>query len=160
MALNRRKKHRLLYVSVLKGAFVEQLIINLLSGFLGAIIGAYVTIRINSGNRKVAAVENMLSLVYPLGFKSWWQPEEGKPALIFHEHYSELWAAYASLRAALPWWNRKQLDTAWQKYMAIDYYDKIPDEQYSKVFQKGTYKTRKDAVERSGEFVKYLCQLR
>lgn len=44
--------------------------------------------------------------------------------------------------------------------MVIDYYDQIPDEQYSKVFQKGTHKTREEAVERSGEFVKYLIQLR
>ena len=139
---------------------MEQFMLSLVSGFLGAILGAYVAIRINSGNRKVAAVEDMLALVYPIGFKSWWQPDEGKPALIFHEHYSELWAAYAALRAALPCWKGKGLDAAWQKYMVIDYYDQIPNEQYSKLFQKGTHKTRDEAVERSGEFVNYLIQLR
>ena len=139
---------------------MEQLMLSLVSGFVGAILGAYVAIRINSGNRKVVAVERMLSIVYPIGFKSWWQPDEGKPGLIFHEHYSELWAAYAALRPALPCWKRKELDAAWQKYMVIDYYDQIPNEQYSKVFQKGTHKTREEAVERSGEFVNYLIKLR
>lgn len=139
---------------------MEQFMLSLASGFLGAILGAYVAIRINGGNRKIAAIEHMLSLVYPIGFKSWWQPEEGKPALIFHEHYSELWAAYAALRAALPYWKRKGLDAAWQKYMVIDYYDQIPDDQYSKVFVKGTHRTREEAVERSGEFVRYLIELR
>jgi hypothetical protein len=142
------------------GPHMEQFLLSLASGFLGAILGSYVTIRINSGNRKVAAIEKMLSLVYPIGFKSWWQPEEGRPALIFHEHYSELWAAYTALRAALPWWKRKRLDAAWNKYMVIDYYDQIPDDEHSKVFQKGTHKTREEAVERSGEFVKYLIELR
>ena len=131
-----------------------------MSGVIGAILGASVTIWINYVNRKIAAVERMLSLVYPIGFKSWWKPEEGKPALIFHENYSELWGAYAALRAALPWWKRKKLDKAWQRYMAIDYYDQIPDDQYSKVFQKGTHKSREEAVDRSGEFVRYLIGLR
>jgi len=113
---------------------MEQYILNLISGFIGAALGAYVAIRINSANRKVAAIEKMLSLVYPIGFKSWWQPDEGRPALIFHENYSELWGAYAALRAALPWWKRKGLEKAWQRYMVLDYYDQIPEGEYSKVF--------------------------
>ena len=139
---------------------MEQYILNLTSGFIGAILGAYVAIKINNANRKVVAIEKMLSLVYPIGFKSWWEPEQGKPALIFQEKYSELWGAYAALRAALPWWKRKGLDKAWQKYMVIDYYDQIPEDQYSKVFQKGTHKSREEAVERSGEFVRYLIKFR
>ena len=139
---------------------MEQIMLSLVSGILGAIIGAYIAIKINRDNKKVAAIEHMLSLVYSIGFKSWWQPDKGRPGLIFHEHYPELWATYAALRTALPCWKRKRLDTAWQKYMVIDYYDQIPDEQYSKVFQKGTHKTRDEAVERSGEFVKYLIRLR
>lgn len=139
---------------------MEQFIPSLASGFLGAILGAYVAIRINSGNRKVAAIEHMLSLVYPIGSKIWWQPDGEKPALIFHEHYSELWAAYAALRAAFPYWKRKGLDAAWQKYMVIDYYDQISDDQYSKIFQKGTHRTREEAVKKSGEFVRYLIELR
>ena len=139
---------------------MEQYLLSLTSAFVGAIIGASVAIWINRANRRVAATEKMLALVYPIGFKSWWKPEEGKPALIFHENYSELWGAYATLRAALSWWKRKKLDKAWQRYMVIDYYDQIPEDQYSKVFQKGTHKSREEAVERSGEFVRYLIGLR
>ena len=139
---------------------MEHYILPLTSGFIGAILGAAVAFRINSSNRKVAAVEKMLSLVYPIGFKSWWQPEEGKPGLIFHENYSELWAAYAALRAALPWWKRKGLDKAWHRYMVVDYYDEIPDHEYSKVFHKGTHKSREEAVQQGGEFVRYLVGLR
>ena len=135
-------------------------LLNLTSAFVGAIIGAYVAIRINRANRRIAATEKMLALVYPIGFKSWWKPEEGKPALIFHENYSELWGAYSALRAALPWWKRKGLDKAWQRYMMIDYYDRIPEDEYSKVFHKGTHKSREEAVERSGEFIRYLVELR
>ena len=94
---------------------------------------------INWANRKVAAIEKMLSLVYPIGFKSWWEPDQGNPNRIFHENYSQLWSAYAALRAALPWWKRKGLDKAWQKYMVIDYYVQIPEDEYSKIFQKGTH---------------------
>jgi len=85
---------------------------------------------------------------------------EGKPALIFQKHYAELWTAYATLRSALPWWRRKGLDTEWQKYMVIDYYNLIPEKQYSKIFQKGTHKTREDAVKSSSEFVRYIITLR
>ncbi len=139
---------------------MEQLTLSLVSGLFGTIIGAYIAIIINTRDRKIAAIEHMLSLVYPIGFKSWHQPEVGKPELIFHEHYSELWAAYAALRAALPCWKRKRLDAAWKKYTVIDYYDQIPDDQPSKIFQKGTHKTREEAVERSAEFVRYLIELR
>lgn len=139
---------------------MEQFLTNLASGFLGALVGAYVTIRINSGNRKVAAVENMIAIVYPLGFKSWCQPEQGKPALIFHEHYPQLWEAQASLRAALPWLKRKKFDAAWQKFMAIEYFNEIPNDQSSKIFQKGTYTTRDEAVQKSAEFLAYLNSLR
>jgi hypothetical protein len=139
---------------------MKHYILNLTSGVIGAILGAYVATWINRANRRVAAVERMLSLAYPIGFKSWWKPEEGKPALIFHEHYSELWGAYTALRAALPWWKRTGLDKAWQQYMVIKYYDQIPEDQYSKVFEKGTHRSREEAVEKSAEFVRYLIELR
>ena len=139
---------------------MEPYLLNLMSGVIGAILGAYVAIWINRANRKVAAIEKLLSLVYPIGFKSWWDPENGKPGKIFHEKYSELWGAYTGLRAALPWWKRKRLDQAWQRYMVVDYYDQIPEDQYSKIFHKGTHKSRDEAVERSAEFVCYLIELR
>ena len=139
---------------------MEQLMLSLASGLIGTIIGAYIAIRLSSRNRTIAAIERLLSLVYPIGFMSWHQPNEGKPALIFQEHYSELWAAYAALRPALPCWKRRRLDTAWQRYMVMEYYDQIPDGQPSKVFQKGTHKTRDEALERSAEFVRYLIKLR
>jgi len=44
--------------------------------------------------------------------------------------------------------------------MAVDYYDEIPDDQYSKVFQKGTHESREEAVQRSAEFIRYLVGLR
>ena len=50
---------------------MEQIMLSLVSGVLGAIIGAYIAIKINRDNRKVAAIEHMLSLVYSIGFKSW-----------------------------------------------------------------------------------------
>lgn len=139
---------------------MEQLLLSLVSGIIGALLGAYVSIRINSSNRKVTAVERMLSLVHIIGFKSWWEPEKEKPAVIFHENYSELWSAYASLRSALPLWKRKGLDIAWTKYMVMDYYKDIPKEQVSRFFQKGTHKSRDEAVEKSGEFISYLTKLR
>ena len=139
---------------------MEQFLTNLASGFLGALLGAYVTIRINSGNRKVAAVENMIALVYPLGFESWCEPLQGKPALIFHERYPQLWGAQASLRTALPCFKRRKFDAAWQKFMAIEYFNEIPNDQPSKIFQKGTYSTRDEAVQKSAEFLAYLNSLR
>ena len=139
---------------------MKEYVLSLTSGLVGTIIGVWIAGWINKSNRKVAAIERMLSLVYPIGFKSWWEPDGGRPAVIFHENYSELWGAYAALRAALPWWKRKQFDKAWQRYMVIDYYDQIPENEYSKVFQKGTHKSREEAVERSGELVRYLIELR
>ena len=80
--------------------------------------------------------------------------------MIFHEHYSELWGASAALRAALPWWKRSGFDKAWQRYMRIEYYDQIPNDQYYKIFQKGTHRSREEAVERSAQFILYLIKLR
>lgn len=139
---------------------MKEYLLSLTSGLIGTIVGVWMAGWINRSNRKVAAIERMVSLVYPIGFKSWWQPEPGKPALIFHENYSDLWGAYAALRAALPWWKRKGLDTAWKNYMVIGYYDTIPDSEYSKVFLKGTHNSREEAVEKSSEFIRYLVKLR
>ena len=55
---------------------------------------------------------------------------------------------------------RQGLDKAWHRYMVVDYYDEIPGHEYSKVFHKGTHKSREEAVQRSGEFVHYLVELR
>jgi hypothetical protein len=44
--------------------------------------------------------------------------------------------------------------------MVVDYYDQIPNDEYSKVFHKGTHKSREEAVEKSAEFVRYLVALR
>jgi len=139
---------------------MQQIMLGLASGILGAILGAWAAFKLNKDNARAAAIENMLSLVYPIGFKSWWQPEQGKPALIFHDQYPALWSAYARLRSALPRRMRKKCDDAWHQYMAIDYYDQIPEDQPSKVFSKGTHKTREEAIKRSAEFIKYLVALR
>ena len=148
---------------------MEQIFLSLLSGTIGAIIGAFITFRINNSNHKAAAIEKMLSIVFSIGFKTWWGEDpqhpdwkaDSQPSLIFHENYSKLWNAYAALRAALPPWKRKGLDKAWQKYMVMeDYYDQLPEDEISKVFQKGTHKTREEAVKESGEFVRFLIELR
>lgn len=138
---------------------MEQFTVSLLSGLLGAIIGAWAAVRINSTNRRTAAVQHMLSIVYPIGFQSWWDPDEGRPELIFHERYAELWAGYAALKAALPRWRRTAFDHAWQEYMAIEYFNEIPNAEYSKIFQKGVHRTREDAVRRSSQFITYLRAL-
>jgi len=44
---------------------MEQIMLSLVSGILGAIIGSYITIKINRDNRKVAAVERLLSTCCP-----------------------------------------------------------------------------------------------
>ena len=139
---------------------MDEISISLLSGLLGALIGSYVTIKINSFNRKIAAVEKMLSIVYPLGYKSWWEPEDGKSTLIFHESYPRLWEAQASLRSSLSFHKRKKFDTAWKQFMAIEGFDEIPNTQPSKIFTKGVYNSRDEAVKRSADFVKYLNKLR
>jgi hypothetical protein len=85
----------------------------------------------------------------------------GKLAVnIFHDNYPLLWEAYAELRQSLPMWRRKSLDKAWHKYMCNEYYDEIPDDQPGKVFQKGTVKSRDEAVRVSGEFVSFLTRMR
>jgi hypothetical protein len=138
----------------------KDLLIALASGFFGAVLGAYITTAINRSNRRVAAIERMLSLVYSIGRRCWSQPEGERPALVFEEHYSELWAAYSSLKAAMPWYRRKGLDRAWQRYMVMDhYYDHIPNGDFSKYFAKGTHKSRDEAVERSHHFIRYLLAL-
>ena len=117
------------------------------------------TISINNNNRKIVSIERMMSVVYPLGFKCWYQPDKVEHCSIFHDNYSKLWEAYASLRASLPFFKRKGLDKAWHHYMAIEYYDEIPDTQPSKIFQKGVHRSREDAIERSSKFIKYLNML-
>ena len=93
---------------------MKEYLLNVASGFGGAMIGVFVALWINRVNRKIAAVERMLSLVYPIGFLSWWKPDEGRAGIIFHERYTDLWNASASLRAALPWWKRSAFNKAWQ----------------------------------------------
>jgi hypothetical protein len=133
---------------------------NLLSGLIGALIGASISFYVHYRSRLDAARQKLLGLVYRLGFQSWWNPESGKPALIFHDNYPALWEAYAELRRYLPVWRRKSLDKAWQKYMRIEYYDEIPDDEPWKVFQKGTVTSRDEAVRVSGEFVRFLTNMR
>ena len=115
---------------------MKEYILNFASGFGGATLGVLVSLWINRVNRKTAAVERMLSLVYPIGFLSWWKPDEGRAGIIFHERYADLWNASASLRAALPWWKRSDFAKARQSYMMMEYYDQIPEDEYAKIFQK------------------------
>ena len=138
---------------------MEQYTSNLLSGFAGAVIGVFGALYIDYRNRKVGDIQQMLALVYSIGFKSWWEGDDLRPGIIFHENYTELWTAYAALRASLPCYKRNELDTAWHKYMMINY-DQIPNGQISKIFLKGVPKTKAEAVERSVEFVSYLLKLR
>ena len=43
--------------------------------------------------------------------------------------------------------------------MVMEYYDQIPEDEYAKVFQKGTHPSREEAVKRSADFIRYLNQL-
>ena len=131
-----------------------------LSGLIGAIIGVCVALWINWNNRKVAEIERMLSVVYPIGFKSWWEPDQSNPSRIFHENASQLWGAYVALYAELPWWRRKGLRKAWQKCILPDYYDQIPADEPAKIFEKPPYETTSEASRRSAEFIRYLLELR
>lgn len=140
--------------------WMNPVVSNLLSGLIGALIGAFITSYFYYRSRQDSARQKLLGLVYQLGFKSHWDPEPGRPALIFHEHYPRLWEAYADLRRSLPRWRRKSLDKAWQKYVKVEYYKDIPDDQISKVFFKGTVSTKEEAVRVSSEFVIFLSGMR
>ena len=136
---------------------MDSLVANLLSGLFGALIGAFISIYIYHRSRLHAARQKLLALVYQFGFQSWWNPEQGKPTMIFHNNYPALWGAYTDLRQCLPPWRRKGLDKAWQKYMRMDhYYDEIPDDQIGKIFHKGAVTSRDEAVKLSGDFVAFL----
>lgn len=133
---------------------------DLFSGVLGALIGAFVAFRISSVSRRSSAIDEMIAAVYPLGFKSHWEPNSAAPALIFHEAYPDLWKARASLRRTLSRFKQRKFDGAWQKFMAIEYYEQIPSDEWSKIFFKGTYASKDEAIRRSAEFLKYLEELR
>jgi hypothetical protein len=144
-----------------------QLFFNLLSGIIGVIVGALISVWINQVNRKDAAIGKMLSIVFPIGFKLHWSQDAedprwsatSQPSLKFHENYSHLWNAYAELRAALPFWKRKELEQAWQSYMNVKYFDQIPNDEPHKIFHKGTHSTRDAALTASSDFIRYLIEL-
>lgn len=139
---------------------MEQFSFNLLSGLLGALVGAFVTLYVTREKQKRNAIDAMISLVFPIGFNAWWKEDNGKPALLIHDKYAELWGAYSALQASLPFWKTKQFDKAWHKFMAIDYYHDIPNDQPSKLFQKGTHDSRDEVVKNSSEFIQYVNTLR
>ncbi len=139
---------------------MNPVVFNLLSGLIRALIGAFITFYLYYRSRQDAARQKLLGLVYQLGFKSYWNPELGKPGIIFHDRYPSLWEAYADLRRSLPLWKGTTLDKAWHKYVKIDYYDDIPDDEISKVFSKGIPSTKEEAVRVSSEFVSFLSKMR
>lgn len=140
---------------------MDPVALNLISGLLGALIGAGISLYIYRRSQFETARQKLLALVYQLGFESWYNPQEGKPGNIFHEQYRFLWVLYTELRLCLllPW-KRKRFDKAWQKYMRIDYYEEIPDDEISKIFSKGTHSSRDEAVRASSEFVSFLTKMR
>ncbi len=140
---------------------MDSISLNLISGLLGALIGAGISLYIYRRSQMETARQKLLALVYQLGFESWHNPQEGKPGIIFYEHYRVLWVLYTELRQCLllPW-KRKKFDKAWQKYMRIDYYDEIPDNEFYKIFSLGTHTSKEEAVRASSEFVSFLTKLR
>lgn len=139
---------------------MAQVLISLTSGLVGAILGVLGAMQVNRVNRRHDAVDALVALVYPIGFKAWWKPDDGKPALGIHERYAELWAAYVALRKWLPSRKRTRLDSAWKEFAAIDWYDDIPDNEPGKVFQKGTHMSREEVVQKSQQFIRFLTELR
>jgi hypothetical protein len=101
---------------------------NLLSGLIGALLGAAITYYIHHRSQFDTARQNLLAIVYQLGYESYSKPADGKPELPFREHYRLLWVAYSGLRRCLLFpWSRKSLDKAWHKYAHMEFYDEIPD---------------------------------
>jgi hypothetical protein len=149
------------FAAVTPEPWMTSLLFNLISGLVGALIGAGISIYIYRRSQRDAAQQKLLAMVYRLGFESWYNPQEGKPGLIFHEHYNLLWSLYAELRQCILMpWNRKRLDKAWQKYMHMDnYYDEIPNSEFWKIFAKGTHTSKEEAVRASSEFVDFLRKI-
>src|SRR5262245_6913434 len=112
------------------------LVSGLGGALLGALIGACVALGIHWSNRKVAAIERLLAVVYPLGDRSYFAPDHSNPSLIFHKHHTKLWGAYAALYAALPPWQRRGFEQAWHAYIRHTEYDKIPADEPAKVFHR------------------------
>jgi hypothetical protein len=132
----------------------------LLSGLIGALIGAGVALGISWANRRLAAIEQLLAVVYALGYTSYFAPDESNPSHIFYARFPELWGAYAALRAVLPWWQRPGLETAWHTYIRMEYYEQIPADDPASLFHKPLYDTVREARERSTAFIRYLLTLR
>jgi hypothetical protein len=131
-----------------------------LSGLIGALIGAGVALWISWANRRVAAIEQLLAVVYALGFRSYFEPDGNKRSRMLYARLPQLWGAYAALRAVLPWWQRPGLDTAWYMYIALAYYEQIPADDPASLFHKPPYDTVTEAPQRSAAFIRYLLTLR
>lgn len=140
---------------------MDSISLNLILGLLGALIGAGISLYIYRRSQMETARQKLLALVYQLGFESWHNPQEGKPGIIFHEHYRFLWVSYTELRQCLllPW-KRKRFDKAWHGYMRMDDYDEIPDDEFYKIFSKGTHTSKEEAVRASSEFVSFLTKMK
>ena len=138
----------------------------LLSGLIGALIGAFMALGINWATRRIATVEHLLALVHPLGFTLRQEKDSTRIDSLMYAHFPALWSAQAALRAILPWWQRDGLDQAWQRYIFADWYDqisphdRIADYDATKLFDLKPHWTKDEAVARSAEFIGYLLRLR
>jgi ABC-type transport system involved in cytochrome c biogenesis permease subunit len=133
---------------------------NLLSGLIGAILGAIAVVLIYRWDKIDAAISELVELVYVIGYKSWSTPEQGKAGLIFLRYHPKLWSRYTNLRKHIWFWRRRGLDKSWREYIGQEHYDNIPDDLMGKMFFQGIPVNRDDAVTRSEKFIKHLQKLR
>ena len=135
------------------------LLLNLISGLVGAVVGAGISIYLYRRGQVETARQKLLGLVYQLGFQSWHNAGRNNWTLSIHEHYHQLWVLYAELHRFLMPWQRKKLDQAWYDYIRFPAYEEIPDTEFHKVFVKGTYASNREVTEASGKFVRFLTKI-
>ena len=133
---------------------MDPLVSNLLSGLVGAVVGAliaaFISMYIYYRSRLDAARQKLMGAVFRFGYQLWWNPDRGEPLKVLNENYPALWEAYADLRRCVPVWKQKGLDKAWQKYVKLDHYDEIPDEEViMKVFLRGSATERQETAKLS-----------
>ncbi|MGR5530857.1 hypothetical protein ACPV40_14790 [Vibrio alfacsensis] len=132
---------------------------QILSGFLGSIVGAFVSWLVYSRSEKNEAIDKLISIVYAIGFDCR-NSQENIANKVFQTRFTEVWCAYSRVNSRLSKRQRLKLTEQWRKFMVMEGYfdDSNPD--YWDIFKKGNHNQNEGAVMSCAAFITFLESIR
>ncbi len=127
---------------------------NFFSGVVGALFGVLATLCMYLHSRYSATRRALSDRLIILRYDIWWNCTDADVFKAWDASLKELWVLFNAYYDFTPFWRRRRVREAWEKYKGVNHYimDNLPEVPDTKMFPK----SKEDFIQNITFFLKAL----